>query len=208
MFKVFFTRSMSCFLFYKHRNFKFRIQVLQNCRACWGGHFSAGQTCIGGHLQQKFFGRRRRYGHAAMISLYKSMAGANGCRNHLVNLQFIEQKSCANDVENGIDGANFMKMNGIDIHSMDLGFGYSEQLEYIFGNGFGIFGNRCVINDFDDIFKMAMLCMPMCMAVLYRFVCMQMSVLVMMVFVCVFVCMVMCMFVVMPMMMVIMFMIV
>ncbi len=71
-----------------------------------------------------------------MFGVDGATADVNGRAVNPVDAEQVEGEADADDIADGIDRADFVKMHLFDIDAVDSGFGFAENLEDALGIGF------------------------------------------------------------------------
>ena len=85
---------------------------------------------IPGNPGQEFGRRRCRDGHDAVSAADKAAAGMERRRGDLFDAQVFQAPDRTDDIQDTVDGADFMKVYLVDGDAMHLGFGFCQGLEY------------------------------------------------------------------------------
>ena len=67
-----------------------------------------------------------------------------------IDVERLASSRGADDVDDGVDGTDFVKMHALNGDGMDGGFGFAEQLKGADGAVFGGVGDGGGANDFED----------------------------------------------------------
>jgi len=92
-----------------------------------------------------------------VFGLHAAGAGVESGAGKAFNAEEIETDRGANDVNNGVNGADFVEMNFFDGDIVDFSFGLAEAAEDFAGVFGGARSERCAVDHFQDVRKMAMM---------------------------------------------------
>ena len=104
-----------------------------------GGHFGFNGALEEGDAVQEQFGGRGRYGHSAVGAVHESVSRADGFGEDPFYVQSIQKEGRTGDVDDGINGAHFVKVDALFGGAVNGGFGFGDEFEYFHGEGFGAF---------------------------------------------------------------------
>ena len=105
-------------------------QGLDEGRAGRRDEFAADVRSIIGNACQQFCRSRSRYGHNAVGAAYEAAADVERRRADLLYAQIFESPGNADDVQDAVDGPDFMEMNLVDRHAVNLCLGFCQLAEY------------------------------------------------------------------------------
>ena len=80
--------------------------------------------------RQQLGGRWRRYGDEAVLRARESVAHRQRRNQDLADAKLIESPCRADDIDDRIDGADFVKVNLVGRGVVNLGLGLGERFEY------------------------------------------------------------------------------
>ena len=116
---------------------------------------------IPGNPGQEFGRRRCRDGHDAVSAADKAAAGMERRRGDLFDAQVFQAPDRTDDIQDTVDGADFMKVYLVDGDAMHLGFGFCQGLEYGQALGLDIVLDRCTFDDLGNFRKAPVLMVMM-----------------------------------------------
>ena len=78
-----------------------------------GGHFGLNGALEEGYAVQEQFGGRGRYGHSSVGAVHESVSRADGFGENPFYVQSIQKEGRTDDVDDGINGAHFVKVDAL-----------------------------------------------------------------------------------------------
>ena len=107
------------------------------------------------HAAQQLAGRGSRNRAAAVGDFDETVAGWHGRANDSFDAEQVEADRRADDVGDGIDGADFVEVHLLDRAAVDLGLGLGQLLEDAFGQIFLAGSERAAVDHGRDVVQVA-----------------------------------------------------